>query len=100
MNKNKNLIVIIVIVLVLIGGYIALSSKNSENSDAQNTNTPTGGNVAKINIDVVCEGALAYMTFPDSASADQFVAECKAGEHPEVIEQWKQNQGITDDKAI
>jgi|GEM_PF-1177757 len=43
----------------------------------------------KINIDLVCEGALAYMSFPDEDSADQFVAECKEGEHPEVIERYK-----------
>ncbi len=44
---------------------------------------------AKINIDAVCEGALAYMTFPDGAAADVFVGECKEGKHPEVIEKYK-----------
>ena len=43
----------------------------------------------KININVVCEGALAYMTFPDSAAADAFVSACKEGKHPEVIERYK-----------
>jgi hypothetical protein len=39
----------------------------------------------KLNIDVVCQSALAYMTFPDAASAEAFVAECKEGKHPELI---------------
>ena len=39
----------------------------------------------KIDINAVCDGALAYMSFPDGAAADLFVAECKEGKHPEVI---------------
>ena len=42
---------------------------------------------AKIDINAVCEGALAYMTFENGAAAEAFVQECKNGEHPEVIEQ-------------
>lgn len=60
--------------------------------------TPGAG--AKININAVCEGALAYMTFPDGASADAFVAECKEGKHPEVLEQYKSQMNIGDGKAI
>lgn len=48
----------------------------------------------KIDINAVCEGALAYMTFTDGASADLFVSDCKEGKHPEVIEQWKQQVGV------
>ncbi len=44
---------------------------------------------AKINIDAVCNGALAYMTFSDGKSADLFVKECIDGKHPEVIERYK-----------
>jgi len=51
------------------------------------TTTPSAG--AKINVDAVCQGALAYMTFPDSKSADAFVLECKEGKHPEVIEHYE-----------
>jgi hypothetical protein len=43
----------------------------------------------KININAVCEGALAYMSFPDAAAAEAFVAECKEGKHPEVIDRYK-----------
>lgn len=59
------------------------------------TQKPTTGAVnAKINIDAVCEGALAYMTFPDGKSADKFVLECKEGKHPEVIEKFKLDMGL------
>lgn len=54
----------------------------------------------KIDINAVCEGALAYMTFENGAAAEDWVAGCKNGEHPEAIEQWKQMNGITDDRAI
>lgn len=55
---------------------------------------------AKINIDAVCQGALAYMTFPDSKSADVFVTECKEGKHPEVIEHYKAQLNLGDGAAI
>lgn len=44
---------------------------------------------AKINIEAVCNGALAYMTFADGKSADLFVKDCIDGKHPEVIEKFK-----------
>ncbi len=62
--------------------------------------SPAPATQAKININVVCEGALAYMTFTDGAAADAFVAECKEGKHPEVIEQYKAQIGVGDGKAI
>ncbi len=54
----------------------------------------------KIDINAVCEGALAYMTFESGAAAEEFVAECKEGKHPEVIDQWKQQMGIDNLQAI
>ncbi len=54
----------------------------------------TGGVGAKINIDAVCNGALVYMSFPDGASADKFVKDCKEGKHPEVIEKYKVDMGL------
>jgi hypothetical protein len=54
----------------------------------------------KLNIDAVCKGALAYMTFPDAASADAFVAECKAGKHPEVLERYKAQLNVGEGAAI
>lgn len=55
-----------------------------------------GGLEAEINIQSVCESALAYMLFQTGAQADQFVAECVAGEHPEVIDRYKQETGQGD----
>lgn len=60
---------------------------------------PSGAQ-GKININVVCEGALAYMTFPDASSADAFVAECKEGKHPEVIERYKTQLNLGEGVAI
>lgn len=54
----------------------------------------------KIDINTVCEGALAYMTFPDGASADLFVKECKEGKRPEVIEQYKKQMNLGDGAQI
>jgi len=55
---------------------------------------------AKTDINAVCEGALAYMTFENGAEAEAWVEACKRGEHPEAIEQWKVQMGITDDRVI
>ncbi|MBI5139743.1 hypothetical protein HZA26_04000 [Candidatus Nomurabacteria bacterium] len=59
-----------------------------------------GASQAKIDINAVCEGALAYMTFPDGKSADAFVAECKEGKRPEVIEKYKADMNLGDGAAI
>ena len=63
---------------------------------------PEGGAAmqGKIDINTVCEGALAYMTFPDGASADAFVAECKEGKHPDVIERYKAQLDLGDGAQI
>lgn len=62
--------------------------------------SPASDTSGKINIDVVCESALAYMTFPDGESAARFVAECKAGNHPEVIERYKADMNLGEGVAI
>ncbi len=49
---------------------------------------------AKIDVRVACESALAYMLFETGEQADQFVAECVAGEHPEVIERYINDRGL------
>lgn len=54
----------------------------------------------KLNMKVVCESALAYMSFPDGASADAFVEACIRGEHPEVLQQYKAQMGLGDGAAI
>lgn len=64
--------------------------------------TPVTGasSSSKININAVCEGSLAYMTFPDGKTAEKFVAECKEGKHPEVLEQYKIQMGLGEGVAI
>lgn len=54
----------------------------------------------KIDINAVCDGALAYMSFPDGAAAEKFVSDCKEGKHPEVIEKFKADMGLGDGAAI
>ncbi len=54
----------------------------------------------KINIEEVCNGALAYMSFPDNKAADQFIQDCKDGKHPEVIEKFKKDLNLGDGAAI
>lgn len=49
---------------------------------------------AKIDPQVACESALAYMTFANGDDADAFVTACVHGEHPEVIERYRQNMGL------
>ncbi len=73
-------------------GVFMTKSKNSPNQPI-----PMQG---KLNIEVVCQSALSYMTFPDGASADKFVEECKEGKYPEVIERYKTDMGLSDGVAI
>lgn len=54
----------------------------------------TGAPQGKINVQLVCEGALAYTTFPDAAAADKFVTDCIDGLHPEVIEKYIDGLGL------
>ncbi len=61
---------------------------DQEQVGADNQNGTSTVSQAKINIDEVCEGALAYMSFPDGEAAEKFVADCKDGKHPEVIRQY------------
>lgn len=55
---------------------------------------------AKLNINVVCESALSYMTFKNGEESAKFVAECKEGKHPEVIERYKKDMNLGDGAAI
>ncbi len=54
----------------------------------------------KLNIDVVCEQAVASMTFSDLKAITTFVAECKDGKHPEVIEKYKAQLGTSSGATI
>lgn len=112
--KYNTKILVLILIIVALGASVYYkkmsdistpsnpSSSNGEFVPASSTSTSTsstsaptrGGSQAKINIDVVCQGALAYMTFKDGASADAFVAECKEGKHPEVIERFKADMNL------
>ncbi len=91
--NQKNIVIGICVLLVLsavgyfMGGYFLAGTTAP---------APQG----KLDINVVCEGALAYMTFPDGAAAEKFVTECKAGEHPEVIERYKAQIGLPNEAAL
>ena len=100
------IIAIVVIAIIGIGGYYyktygssAVAPSTSPGTTATSSES-TGGANAKINIDAVCQGALSYMTFANGAAADAFVADCKAGKHPEVIQHYKEQMGISNDAAI
>lgn len=91
---KTNLIVVGVLAVAAIG-YFLLMPKNPV------TETPTDtASEAKIDVNAVCDGALAYMTFPDAASADAFVAECKEGKRPEVIEKYRADLNLGAGAAI
>lgn len=90
---NKNIITLLIVIAVLVAGYLFINKK----APNEEINTDTQG---KIDINAVCEGALAYMTFPDAASADIFVSECKEGKHPQVIEDFKAQLNLDAGVAI
>jgi len=81
MKTNMTIVAVLAVVAI---GYFLLLPKTPV------TETPTDtASEAKIDVNAVCDGALAYMTFPDGASAEAFLAECKEGKRPEVIEKYK-----------
>ncbi len=97
----KNIIIAVVVIILVGGGYYWYTQQEAAMpTETQTEEVMDSSAQQKINIDVVCEAALTYMTFPDGESADAFVAECKAGEHPEVIERYKAEMNIGDDAAI
>lgn len=55
---------------------------------------PSGDRSAKIDVQVACESALTYMLFQTGEQSEQFVAECVAGEHPDVIERYINDLGL------
>jgi hypothetical protein len=92
----KKVLILLAIVAALVAGYLLFVRDSSSTTEPLYTNK----NSAKINIDVVCEAALAYMSFPDGESADKFVAECKEGKHPRVIEDYKAQMNLSEGAAI
>lgn len=103
MARQKLLLGAGLFVLILIMVFASTGYKGSDLVVQPGTTpgqTQQGAPQGKINIDAVCQGALAYMTFPDAASAEVFVQECTEGKHPEVIEQYKAQMGLGEGAAI
>lgn len=99
MNIKTAIAVVIALLVVGVFSYFAFLSAQPTDLDVVPTEQveeqdqdmqPSG----KIDINAVCEGALAYMSFPDAASAELFVSECKEGKHPEVIEKFKADMNV------
>lgn len=89
-------ILVAVVIAVAAAGYFFMY-----NGEAPVTNTPIGtSSQEKLNINAVCEGALVYMTFSNGAEAEKFVAECKEGKHPEVIDRYKAEMNLGDGAVI
>jgi hypothetical protein len=59
-------------------------------------NEPLG----KLNINLICEQSVAAMTFVDATSAEAFVADCKEGKHPEVIEKYTEDLKLREGVAL
>jgi hypothetical protein len=96
MNK-KMIFSVLVVILTIVVGYLLLSSpRTTEMTPEDNTPAVAG----KLDINAVCNFALTYTTFPDAAAAEKFVAECKEGNHPEVIEAYITQMGLGDGAVI
>ena len=96
MNKKMIFSVLIVICAVVAGYFLLNSPRSTDMTPEANAPAVSG----KLNITAVCESALSYMSFPDGASADAFVAECVEGKHPQVIERYKLEMGLGDGAVI
>lgn len=86
--KTKHIITTVVVIVVAAIAYGIYAMRTAQ------APAPSPAANAKINIDEVCEGALAYTTFTDGATAEAYVQDCKDGKHPEVIEQYIKNLGL------
>ncbi len=82
----KKILILLVLVL-LVGGYWLMNK-------AETPVAPSGETAEKLDMQVVCESALVYMTFPTGEASAEFVADCMDGQYPEVIERYKIDMGI------
>lgn len=96
---QKN-IVIGIVLLALVAGIVYFANPKNMPGEAPATEETSTQEQAvtetpqeESNLNAACEGALAYMSFPDGASADAFVAECKDGKHPQVLQQYEAQMG-------
>lgn len=94
---TKNITIIVILLAVLVGASMYARPRAPQAEIPAENSAPVAG---KLNITAVCESALSYMSFPDGASADVFVAECVEGKRPEVIERYKAEMGLGDGATI
>jgi hypothetical protein len=85
----KTTTIILAAVVIAIIGYLVFMPKSAATETPMDT-----ASESKLDVNTVCDGALAYMTFPDAASAEAFVSECKEGKHPEVIEKYRADMNL------
>ncbi len=95
----KKIFIVIVILVAGVLGYLFFR-KSPQEAMPNNADTQNGVVAGKLDINAVCEGALSYMTFIDGTAADAFVANCKEGKHPEVIEKYKADMNLGDGATI
>lgn len=75
-------------IYVLMGAYLEKGDQIYQDFEAlvdSFTFIPSTGTSDFIDLTTACNQALTYMTFPSGEEADKFLAECLAGEHPEVL---------------
>lgn len=92
----KKIIILPVLIALAVVGYFLFVNNSSSVTERPGTTD----NSAKIDIDAVCQAALAYMSFPDGESADKFVADCKEGKYPQVIEDYKAQMNLGEGAQI
>jgi hypothetical protein len=108
-GQKTNLLLIAVIIflgIIFVGFTQMFKAENTTSRDESvsvpaipaaesGTSTPVESprQGAKIDPRVACESALMYTTFSSGEAADAFVADCVAGEHPEVIERYIEELG-------
>ncbi len=85
-----------IMLLILQTQPVETQSPTETTTTSDSTSAPQG----KIDINAVCDGALAYMTFTDGDAAAKFVSECKEGKHPEVIDRYRADMSLGDGAAI
>jgi len=93
----KKIIIIVLLAALLTGAYVYNRNKNVSTETSDTNGTPSS---ERRNMDVVCNDALSYMSFPDHESAEQFVIDCKDGKHPEVVEHYKEQMNLGEGAAI
>lgn len=100
MTNNNLLVGISSAVAIAVIAVLFFYNPFNNSVDQNNNQVVNPAPQVKLNIDVICQNALAYMSFPDAESAELYLQECREGKHPEIIENYKAEMGISDDAAI